>query len=797
MKHTSPDQAKQGNVRRKSLPQNDSDDGLKTFRFPRSGLRVPDVSGLPLRDAALAYADAGWFVFPLAPGSKNQPVVRFSTESSRDREQIAEWWGANPEYGIGLHVGRSGGVVFDLDRSDLADLPVEMADALRCGAFQSSRQGSSDRGHYVFANGGTEFTNSAKAFGVYGEVRGKNGFIVAAPTPHVKADVGGGYQWATAADVPKLPAVLREVLTHRLQHAPAMESPAMTEPELQQFLVDPEHEYRTEPGRINGPRSWFRQQVEAGVSVHVTVVDALCWALREVRAGAYSAMDVVGAFQEDFHEAFSWSTRGVGDRERPGSGEFMAALAWAAAQVQHEDPDELRQRMSKVVEIDEDAFWSARPELEQIRDFARCRYVAPWAMFGSVVARAVAVIPPSVVLPAQRGGVGSLNLFVAVVAPSGKGKGTSESAAEDFLITDQDVHEATPGSGEGIPKEYAHKKRTQQIDVRNSVLFTVPEVDSLAALKNRSGSTLMAELRKAFMGEPLGFSYAADEKKLNIRKHRYRMTMLVGVQPGRSQTLFEDADGGTPQRFLWFPTTDPNRPKGQRAASPEPMKLRRWPTGVLVTTGPTLDATVTDDPDSAETQFSFDLAQLRLSERAAPDSFHVLGVPDVVREAIITEAERDLDGNYGDELDSHGTLVRLKVAGALMWLNGRTDAITVEDWELAGVVKAVSDRTRSDAVGTLREQSEKVSAARGRAEGKREVAKAEVVESAAMDRVVQLVRKHIEKAGTMSRRDGTKKLRPADRHLFDEAVERLAAAGLVERLDGKQGSYSVAWKEAT
>ncbi|MFT3663317.1 MAG: bifunctional DNA primase/polymerase [Gordonia sp. (in: high G+C Gram-positive bacteria)] len=756
------------------------------------------MTDLGLRDAALAYAEAGWFVFPLAPGRKDQPVVKYSTESTRDPDQINEWWQANPDYGIALHVGRSGAVAFDLDRDDLAELPGDMADALRLGVFQSSRRGMSDRGHYVFANGGLEYSNSAKAFGPYGEVRGKNGYIVAAPTPHAKAEGGGGYQWAKPAAVPELPEVLREVLRHRMQQAPADEQPTFTEPELRRFLDAPEHQLRSDPGRFNGPRNLFRNQVEAGVSIHVTLLDALCWALREVRAGAYSAMDVVGVFQTDFHDAFTWPTRTPGDRDRPGDNEFYDALAWAAAQVQPEDPEALRQRMERLAEVDEEAFWTARPELEQLRTFARARRVGPWATFGAVLARAVAVIPPSVVLPPLRGGHGSLNLFVAVVAPSGKGKGTAESAAEDFLITDPDVHEATPGSGEGIPKEYAYKQRTRQVDVRNSVLFTVPEVDSLAALKNRSGSTLMAELRKAWVGEPLGFSYAAEEKKLSIRKHRYRMTMVVGVQPGRSQTLFEDADGGTPQRFLWFPTTDPHRPKGCPLVAGEPLRLSRWRGGVLVTTGPTLTSSTSsvDDDVTGTAQYSFDLEGLQLSERPDPDSFHVLEVPQVVVDAVDAETERDLDGDYGNELDSHGTLLRMKIAAALMWLNGRTDAITDEDWELAGAVKAISDRTRTQAVGTLREQANTANEARAKAEAARDVIRKEVTDQADLERTLSLVRKHLCTAGRMTRREGTKKLKPELRPHFDEVIDRLVGAGVAAREEGKQGSYTVVWKEA-
>src|SRR5262245_59239253 len=93
------------------------------------------------------------------------------------------------------------------------------------------------------------------------------------------------------------------------------------------------------------------------------------------------------------------------------------------------------------------------------------------------------------------------------------------------------VFVATPGSGEGILKQYAYKKKTEQINLRNAVMFSVPEIDTLAALTARGGSTLMPELRKAWMGDRLGFGWANVEKAVLIMRHRYRMTMVVGVQP--------------------------------------------------------------------------------------------------------------------------------------------------------------------------------------------------------------------------------------------------------------------------
>ena len=52
--------------------------------------------------------------------------------------------------------------------------------------------------------------------------------------------------------------------------------------------------------------------------------------------------------------------------------------------------------------------------------------------------------------------------------------------------------------------------------------------------------------------------------------------MIVGVQPLRAAPIFEDADAGTPQRFVWFPVSDPDRPK-ERPEEPPPLDLPAWP----------------------------------------------------------------------------------------------------------------------------------------------------------------------------------------------------------------------------
>ncbi|HJC29574.1 MAG TPA: hypothetical protein H9759_09300 [Candidatus Dietzia intestinipullorum] len=403
----------------------------------------------------------------------------------------------------------------------------------------------------------------------------------------------------------------------------------------------------------------------------------------------------------------------------------------------------------------------------------------------------MAVIPPTVVLPPIVGSVASLNTFVAVVGPSGSGKGASDGVARDLLQTTPRVHTVKPGSGEGIPKEYAwintpRGKTPIQHPLRNSVLFNVSEIDTLANLGRRSGSTLMPELRAAWSGEELGFAYSDQTKKLRIEPHRFRMCLVTGVQPGQAGALFEETSGGTPQRFLWMPTNDLNRPRSL-PDEPPPLDLPEWPgRGVLVTE---------PDDDGVERE---DLGLLKLHLPVERIEWHTLDVPQAVRDAIHQDRSAGLDRSIAgaadvDPLEGHWFLVRLKIAAGLMWLNGRRDGVTDEDWELAGVVKAVSDRTRAEAQEVLAKNARQESIQRGRAAGHRSVAAREVTEEDDIKRAAQRITGYLERKGgtatrSLIRKDG---LRPDIKPLIDDALARLVDAGTVTVTEGDHGRVEV------
>ena len=108
-----------------------------------SGLRIPDVSDMDALSAALAYAQAGWYVLPVKKGSKHPGSVvgnRWHLLSSCEPDVIVSWF-AGTDHGVALHLGRSGAVAFHVD--DAMRMPEVLARAIVLAnpPRQSTRRG--------------------------------------------------------------------------------------------------------------------------------------------------------------------------------------------------------------------------------------------------------------------------------------------------------------------------------------------------------------------------------------------------------------------------------------------------------------------------------------------------------------------------------------------------------------------------------------------------------------------------------------------------------------------------------
>ena len=276
---------------------------------------------------------------------------------------------------------------------------------------------------------------------------------------------------------------------------------------------------------------------------------------------------------------------------------------------------------------------------------------SPWAALSYTAARALTLVRPNATLPAIIGGPGSLNWFAVIAALSGGGKGAAGSVARELVPSP--IRTVNPGSGEGAIQAYAIRDEKGKITGhREAIMFDAAEIDSVTALANRSGATLMSVLRQGFSGETLGFGYADRSKAFTLDAHTYRMTLVIAVQPARAQSLFDGAGGGTPQRFMWFPGTDP-RVTAETPWFPGPLTL----------------------PHPNEWRYPREIV-----------------IPAEAAELIKTERVKAMRGEQ-HALDGHALFVREKFAYALALLDGRIE-MNSEDWRLSGIAAAVSARVR-------------------------------------------------------------------------------------------------------
>ena len=304
-------------------------------------LSIPEIAAdTDTLTAAWAYAGAGWYVLPTDPAVdiKDPGSVvgkGWPAKSSRDPKQLAAWF-AGTDYGIALHAGRSGAVIFDVDNPD--KLPDVLRKHLAMAPFQSTRPAAAGRGHYIFlqppgrtiGNGLGRLATTPK----WGEVRGLNGVFIAEPTPHPE---GGRYKWVRRG-APMI-IVLPDGLAELLDDASPAED-AASDAAVAAFIAG--YQQAGRPEILHGWTKALATKVEEGASRHTSAVSVVTGALKEARCGYFAAKDALAALKPIFINAVA-----LGDNVRTGAraeSEWNGIVAWAVAQALAADLDEVRAR---------------------------------------------------------------------------------------------------------------------------------------------------------------------------------------------------------------------------------------------------------------------------------------------------------------------------------------------------------------------------------------------------------------------------------------------------------------------
>jgi len=394
-----------------------------------------------------------------------------------------------------------------------------------------------------------------------------------------------------------------------------------------------------------------------------------------------------------------------------------------------------------------DDFWNARESLARIQQAARSRYVAPSGLLGCVLAEVAAYTPPSTCLPPTIGVTAPLSLLVALYGTSGAGK----SAVVGVGVELMDLHHPDVigplgvGSGEGLVElyqEYVDEKDDNgkvtkvKRQTKRGAFLTMDEGGMLKEMASRKGATIMPVLRTAWSGADPGTANASLETRRSLQRGNYSLGMISAWQDKAAQFLLGDADGGTPQRFIWFSSNDPEACRGHD-----------WPGRMGWT-----------PPDRYTMHVPFQLH------------------PDIIEEITdlriaAVRGEIDLD-----PLDAHRNLNKLKVAGCLALLDGRSRSIDTEDWRLAEYVMANSDSIRSWVIQKATIAVQEAARASAERQADRELIVADKITSKALTSAARAAwratRRAVDGGGTATRRDVQVAMSGRDRKVVsvDEAI---------------------------
>lgn len=396
-------------------------------------------------------------------------------------------------------------------------------------------------------------------------------------------------------------------------------------------------------------------------------------------------------------------------------------------------------------EAGKEEFWDSRDVLKHVRTTARQRIISPFFLLGSLIERACLEVPYEVMYESFRG-KRPINMLMGVVATTGGNKSLTQSTLDDAFEMTSDawrIPPVQPGSGEGIIDAYRYTARdenkkltTYWTDPKNHAqLFAFDEVGALSAHSGRarSGSIMMEVIKSAESGESLSRVLAAGGGT-ELPKHQYRFCLYVNVQPARAGELFsEDAvAGGLPGRFLRMSATNPRA------------KI--------------------DFLDTPVTKF-----KVASPSWAGVGSIRAL---DVMNEAHRESAFASSEGEL-EPMESHSSILRAKVAIALMVLDGRTE-LREDDWALAGIVMDHSKETRDHIVSELKSAAARENYRQGKSQGLRNAISTDV-EERKIKKVADRIRAFRATGASDEGKNGVKqKLRSDQRKFWVQALELIA-----------------------
>jgi hypothetical protein len=442
-----------------------------------------------------------------------------------------------------------------------------------------------------------------------------------------------------------------------------------------------------------------------------------------------------------------------------------------------------------------DEFWRARETLSRIRQAAHSKVRSADVVFYGALVRIAAMAPHTLRADTGVGTAASLNLFAAIVGPSGGGKSSGLSVGRDLVKETRPIEEFPLGSGEGIAEAYMGEaleptgemakdgsEKTVKVRkmVRHNVLFHSDEGSTLVKLLERAGSTIGETLRSAWSGETIGQKNGRVETTRTVPARSYAAGLVIGWQPSTILPLLDDHEAGTPQRFLFCWAVDQSiPPRLARVMWPGEM-LSPFPDGVPTSLPPAGAIIAAPAPSMVGESITFDGAIL--------DELYEI---EYAKNTGRLPAEHPLR----DPFRSQHPVLKVKVASLLALLEARRH-VTGEDWRLAQIVIDTSDRVRQYlqalAAGKARAAREAAEATEHALEWRREQARhsvREALETSSEQRLAIRVAAWVHEGGPATIGALRKRAASRDRPLVEAAVELARGAGWIA-LDADSGKVA-------
>ena len=125
------------------------------------------------KEWAYECAARGWLVFP---SLGKRPLVKWGTESTRDKDVIKVMWDTWPDADVCIKTGAESGLVvvdWDAYKQDTSDWPLPLQ------PYTYTTRTAKGGYHFYFAHPGYPVANSAGLLAPYVDVRGDGGMVVA------------------------------------------------------------------------------------------------------------------------------------------------------------------------------------------------------------------------------------------------------------------------------------------------------------------------------------------------------------------------------------------------------------------------------------------------------------------------------------------------------------------------------------------------------------------------------------------------------------------------------------------